>query len=157
MAPSCARVHSHIHTTPFSPIYLQWLRRYRSLSCYLVDIMNHRDVTLTYSARTLELTAILPSSDHLWFLTNVWRNQIVMLGGDKLDRAFLVRINPRNTIADLKREIREEKPSFQQIDPSSLQLWKVSLYRWQESGHRSDPLTVTRVHGKSQRRLCSSY
>ena len=70
--------------------------------------------------------------------------------GNKLDHAFLVRINPRNTIADLKEAIHAKKLSFQQIDSASLQLWKVGICRWLESAHRSDPLTITRVHGKYQ-------
>jgi len=70
--------------------------------------------------------------------------------GDRLDHCFMVRINPSNTIADLKKAIRAEKPSFQQIDPASLQLWKVGVCRWLESGHRSNSLTVTTVHGKYQ-------
>ena len=40
--------------------------------------------------------------------------------GDSLDHGFVIRITPSNTIADLKRAIRAEKPSFQQIDPGSL-------------------------------------
>ena len=49
--------------------------------------------------------------------------------GDRVDRGFVVRIKPSNTIADLKKAIRAKKPSFQQIDADSLQLWKVRLYR----------------------------
>jgi hypothetical protein len=43
--------------------------------------------------------------------------------GDRVDRGFVVRIKPSNTIADLKEAIRAGKPSFQQIDADSLQLW----------------------------------
>lgn len=67
---------------------------------------------------------------------------------DSFDRVFVVRIKPSNTIDDLKEAIQAKKPSFQQIDSDSLQLWKVSLYRWLASAHRPDPLTVTTVHGK---------
>jgi hypothetical protein len=42
--------------------------------------------------------------------------------GDRFDRGLVVRIKPSNTIADLKEAIRVEKPSFQKIDPDSLQL-----------------------------------
>jgi len=42
--------------------------------------------------------------------------------GNKLDCAFLVRINPRNTIADLKEAIHTKKLSFQQIDSTSATL-----------------------------------
>ena len=121
------------------------------------------ELTLTYSTRT-ELTAILASSGPLWFLNNYGRSPmsdefklLCWVQGDRLDHGFLVRINPSNTIADLKEAIQAKKPSFQKIDPASLQLWKVGVCRWLESAHRSDPLTVTRVHGKYQRRSCSLY
>ena len=55
--------------------------------------------------------------------------------GDRLDHSFQVRINPSDSIADLKKAIRVEKPSFQLIDPASLQLWKVGACRWLESAH----------------------
>ena len=70
--------------------------------------------------------------------------------GHPLDHGFLVRINLSNTIADLKEAIQAKKPSFQKIDPASLQLWKVGGC-WLESAHRFDSLTVTTVHGKYQR------
>jgi len=72
--------------------------------------------------------------------------------GDSVDRGFVVRIKPSNTISDLRKAIKAEKPSFQKIDADSLRLWKVRLYRWLASAHRSDPLIVTTVHGKYQRR-----
>jgi hypothetical protein len=67
--------------------------------------------------------------------------------GHRLDRGFLVRIKPSNTIADLKKAIQAEKPSFQQIEPDSLQLWKVGECCWIALAYISDPPTVTTVFG----------
>ena len=123
------------------------------------SISRASDVTLSYSTKASELTAILAcSGPYLWFLDNYGRSpmsdQIKLLcwvQGDPLDHGFLVRINLSNTIADLKEAIQAKKPSFQKIDPASLQLWKVGICCWLESAHRFDSLTVTTVHGKYQR------
>ena len=106
-----------------------------SLGCSSIS----RTVTSTYSTRTSELTAILASSGpYSWFRNNNERSpmsdKIMLLcwvQGDRLDRGFLVRIKPSDTVADLKKAIRAEKSSFQKIDSDtdSLQLWKVSECR----------------------------
>jgi hypothetical protein len=49
--------------------------------------------------------------------------------GDKLKRVFQVKIKPSDTVAVLQNAILAAKPSFQAIDPDSLELWKVSECR----------------------------
>ena len=49
-----------------------------------------------------------------------------LVQGDDLNRAFLVRMQPTDTISDLKEVIQSKKPSFKEIAADTLQLWKAS-------------------------------
>jgi hypothetical protein len=46
--------------------------------------------------------------------------------GDDLKRQFPVRMEPTDTVGQMKKAIRAEKQSFKGIDADILQLWKVS-------------------------------
>jgi hypothetical protein len=47
--------------------------------------------------------------------------------GDELNRVFLAEVKQNAKVAQLKSVIQAEKPSFKDVDPEALKLWKFEL------------------------------
>ena len=48
-----------------------------------------------------------------------------LIQGDDVKRQFPVRMEPTDTVAQMKKAIRAQKQSFKGVDADILQLWKV--------------------------------
>ena len=77
--------------------------------------------------------------------------------GDELDRIFPVDIKLSASVGHLKKAIQEQKKSFRDITPDSLNLWKVAELHCFTSVPSSDSPLVRNTLGKYQQRCSSVY